>query len=177
MGAGEAELVAAATADFIDSDTLASSNGGETGAPNRLMLDESELRAVSGMNDARYRRLRPWICALPTADLSPINVNTLAPEQNLLVAMLGDATLVPESARAAIVQRPSGGFGSVMNFWNSPAMRGIQVSSEASGQVRVRSSFFTLTATVERGRTQLGRSALLDARTTPVRLVRRGAAS
>jgi general secretion pathway protein K len=177
VGAGEAQAIAAAAADYVDSDALAASSGGETGAPNRLMLDESELRAIPGMTDRRYRLLRPWICALPTSDLSPINVNTLAPEQSLLLAMLGGEMLGPAAARNALARRPADGFGSVVNFWNSPALRGATVPPEASSQVRVRSAFFTLSAAVDRASNSIARRALLDARTTPVRLVRRSGAS
>lgn len=174
VGAGEATNIATSAADYIDSDTLSVSSGGETNAANRPMLDESELRAVPGMTDARYRLLRPWICALPTSDLSAINVNTLLPEQSLLIAMLADNAVGSAQARAALARRSADGFGSVVNFWNSPALRGATVPPEASAQVRVRSSFFNIRVTVDRGGRSISRRALLDARTTPVLLVRRG---
>jgi general secretion pathway protein K len=176
VGAGEARNIAASTVDYIDSDTLALSSGGETGAANRPMLDESELRSVGGMTDARYRLLRPWICALPATDLSAVNVNTLLPEQSLLIAMLADGAIGPAQVRTALAQRPADGFGSVVNFWNSPALRGLPVPPDATAQVRVRTAFFNLTATVDRGTRSVSQRALLDARTTPVLLVRRGGA-
>lgn len=176
VGGGEAANIAGSATDFIDSDALAVTSNGETGAPNRLMLDESELRTVPGMTDARYSLLRPWICALPTSDLSPINVNTLSPEQSLLIAMLAEESIDPTRARAALAQRPANGFGSVMNFWNSPALRGATIPPESSSQVRVRSTFFLLKATVDRGTRSVSERSLLDGRTTPVLLVRRGGA-
>jgi general secretion pathway protein K len=176
VGPGEAAFVSTAAADTIDSDSLSVSSGGEAGAPNRLMIDESELRSVPGMTDARYRLLRPWICALPTTDLSPINVNTLAPEQSLLIAMVAGPSVGPSQARAALAQRPSDGFGSVLNFWKSPAFGGATAVGDASAQIRVRSSFFTVTASVDHAGRSVSQRSLLDARATPVVLVRRGGA-
>ena len=66
---------------------------------NTLFADAGELRAVAGMSPALYRRLRPWLCALPTSDLSPINLNTLSPEQAPLLAMLAPGQLGVERAR------------------------------------------------------------------------------
>ena len=48
---------------------------------NTLFADASELRAVAGVTPEIYRQLRPYLCALPAADMSPINVNTLLPQR------------------------------------------------------------------------------------------------
>ncbi|MGO8609408.1 hypothetical protein ACC848_41335, partial [Rhizobium johnstonii] len=58
-----------------------------------LMTDISELRAVSGVTPEIYTKLRPWLCTLPVAKPSVINVNTLLPEQAPLFAMLLPDTL------------------------------------------------------------------------------------
>jgi hypothetical protein len=91
IDAGQAQAIAGATADWIDSD----SNDGPLGAEdnvyrsmqgaylpaNRKMADVSELRAVRGVTPKIYARLKPWICVLPVTDPVKLNVNTLAPEQ------------------------------------------------------------------------------------------------
>src|SRR3546814_6905391 len=82
-----AASIAAAAADWIDTDDRPLPDGAEDDTyaraaipyrtANRFVADASELRAMRGVTPAIYATLRPWICALPTSDLSPINVNTL----------------------------------------------------------------------------------------------------
>lgn len=173
---GEAQRIAAAATDHIDSDSSPTPGGGEDqGAlsANRLMADPSELRTVPGVDERHYRLLERWICALPAADLSPINVNTLLPEQSPLLAMLDPVNLNLSRARAQLAGRPAAGYGSVLEFWNSAILKGLPVPPAATAQVRVRSSFFRLRARVAAGGLELAEEALIDARTTPARLVQR----
>ncbi|HEX7742754.1 MAG TPA: type II secretion system minor pseudopilin GspK, partial [Sphingobium sp.] len=89
VDARQAQAAAASLGDWIDTDSVPQPGGAEDetyaqGArpyrtANRFMVDPSELRAVNGVSPAIYDLVRPWVCALPTADLSPINVNTLLP--------------------------------------------------------------------------------------------------
>lgn len=177
---GEAARIAASTADYIDSDSNPLPGGSEDGAAgsgalsaNRMMADASELRSVPGVADRHYRLLWPWICALPVADLSPVNVNTLLPEQAPLLAMLVPGRIDLAKARALLATRPVNGFGSVIEFWESPALAGVQPSPEASQQTKVRTSFFRLRARVETAGFDVGETALIDARQAPARIVRR----
>ena len=104
-----ARRVAAATADWIDSDDQTSAQGAEDGAyggsqpayrtGNTLLADPSELRAVAGVTPEIYRELRPYLCALPAADMSPINVNTLLPRDAPLLAMFAPAKARPDRVR------------------------------------------------------------------------------
>src|SRR3546814_12107649 len=89
---GEAQAIAGAAADWIDSD----GNEGRLGAEdnvyrsmqsaylpaNRKMADVSELRAVRGVSPKIYARPKPWVCVLPLADPVKLNVNTLLSEQD-----------------------------------------------------------------------------------------------
>ena len=89
----EAAIISDSIADWIDTDNAPAPNGAEDDSyqgqavpyrtAGRLISDVSEIRAVRGMTPQFYERLRPWLCALPGADLSPINVNTLRPDQSL----------------------------------------------------------------------------------------------
>lgn len=176
---GEAAQIAALATDYIDSDTVALPSGGEDGAhsgglpPNRMMADPSELRGVGKISARSFGLIDRWVCALPTADLSLLNVNTLLPEQSVLLTMLAPAQLDSSRARALLSQRPAAGFGSVIDFWKSPALDGLQLPSEVTSQVQVRTSFFTLRTRVTSGDLELAGTSLIDARRTPVRLVRR----
>jgi general secretion pathway protein K len=178
----DAATVAAALADWIDSDAVPQPGGAEDEyytqyarpyrAANRLMMDASELRAVAGVSPQIYATVRPWICALPVTDLSPINVNTLAPEQAPLVAMLIPGQLTIERARQMLAQRPAGGYGSTVAFWN-PATREDLSPGLAGTQIKLTTRFFRIDIMVELGDAEVTEQALVDAEEQPARLIRR----
>ncbi|MDQ3471986.1 MAG: type II secretion system minor pseudopilin GspK [Pseudomonadota bacterium] len=174
---GEADRIASSAADYIDSDSMPLPAGAEDGSaatpPNAMMADASELRAVAGVTPRHYGMLERWVCALPVAEPAPINVNTLLPEQAPLLAMLAPGILDVSRARAQLSARPADGYGSVLNFWNSPVLSGLDIPAQATQQVKVRSSFFTVRATVNAGDMEVQESALVDARANPARIVRR----
>lgn len=177
IGEGEAVRIAASATDYIDSDSIARPSGSEDSngalSANRMIADPSEIRAVPGVSERHYNLLKPWICTLPVAQLSGINVNTLLPEQAPLLAMLAPGKLDVARARAQIASRPADGYGSVVNFWNSPALAGVTPSPEAGQQVKVRTEFFRLTARAQSGDIEIAETALIDARRAPARIVRR----
>ena len=173
---GEAARIAASASDYIDSDNAPQNLGVEDDGgsipANRMMADPSELRSVAGVTDRHYGLLRAWVCALPTAELSAINVNTLLPEQAPLIAMLMPGQPDASRARAALAQRPAAGFDNTGQFWQSPAFRGADTSL-AGEQVKLKTSFFSLTARVQTSDVEMRERALIDARFTPARVVRR----
>lgn len=179
----EAAAVAASLADWIDSDGEPIPGGAEDDvygrsvapyrAANRPMVDASELRAVAGVTPQIYATLRPWVCALPVTDLSPINVNTLAPEQAPLFAMLIPGQLTIERARQMLAQRPPEGYGSLVKFWALPAMEALTPNAEVTAQTKLTSRFFRVEILVELGDAEVTGQALIDAGATPARLVLR----
>lgn len=180
---GIARQIAEATADFIDSDQAPLPLGAEDAAyaerpiPYRtaggLLVDASELRAIAGITPELYQRLRPWVCALPATDLSPINVNTLTPEQAPLLAMLSIDQPDPARAQAVLARRPADGWDGINAFWNDAGRAGLQTGAEAKNQVQVRSVWFALELAVAIGDIELRERALIDARLLPARTVRR----
>lgn len=180
---GEAQAIAIAAADWIDSDGVPARGGAEDEtymraapayrAANRMMADASELRAVAGVTPALYNLLRPWVCALPTTDLSPLNVNTLLPEQAPLFAMLVPGKLSVDMARALIAQRPENGYGSTVAFWAAPALRGLTPPAQVAQQVRLTTRWFRADISVDLGGTRMRQWALYDTQSRPVKLVRR----
>lgn len=180
---GQAQGIAHAAADWIDSDGVPLPGGAEDESymrldpayrtANRMMADASELRVVSGVTPAIYHLLAPWICALPTTELSPINVNTLLPDQAPLFAMLVPGKVTVEMARGLIAQRPEAGYESTLSFWAAPALRGLTPSSEVAQQVHLTTTWFRTDMRVELGGTDMRQTALFDARKRPVVLVRR----
>ncbi|MEG8042772.1 type II secretion system minor pseudopilin GspK [Sphingomonas sp. LR59] len=177
-----AEQVASGTADWIDSDQDQQAMGAEDGAylgretPYRtagtLMSDPSELRAVVGMTPQIYATLRPWICTLPIAKPSPINVNTLAPEQAPLFAMLYPDTLSVGSAQQMLLRRPPQGYADVGEITKAAALQGA-ANLAPGAEATVLSKWFTLDIDVTLGRTQMQERALIDANRLPAQLVSR----
>jgi len=177
MDANAAHHIAASASDYIDSDSLPQEFGAEDGGaslpPNQMMADPSELRAVAGVTDRQYALLSRWICALPSAELSGINVNTLLPEQAPLVAMLGQGIIDPGRAEAAIAQRPAAGFDDALDFWQLPVLAAIDPPTGAVDQVKVGTSYFVLKARMESSDIDVRETALIDARAKPARVIRR----
>ncbi len=177
--ASSPDAIAAATADWIDSDNAPVEQGFEdTGysgyrPANTLMVDPSELRAVAGVTPAVYARLRPWLCTLPKAEPSRINVNTLMPEQAALFAMLLPDTLSVEGARQMLLRRPPAGFASTAEFWKLPALSAITAAPDAEAQTAVTTKWFTLRVDVTIGGVDLEDHGLIDATRLPARLATR----
>jgi general secretion pathway protein K len=176
----EARQVSASATDWIDSNSDPLPGGAEDGAyaslsvpyrtANTLMADPSELRAVAGMSPALYTRLRPFLCALPVTDLSPLNINTLLSAQAPLLAMLVPGLDVGR-AEAILAARPKNGFESTVKFWEAPGLMG--VSDTAKQQVKMTTRWFGLRLLVELGEAELEEHALIDAKDKPAKLARR----
>jgi general secretion pathway protein K len=185
LGIGEAEARKAAVslADWIDSDVQPQIEGAEDAAyasgetpyrtGNTLLADPSELRAIAGVTPELYEKVRPWVCALPVTDLSPINVNTLTPEQAPLLSMLMPDRLSPDRARALLLARPPGGYESAYAFWRSSALQGQAPGGDVEAQTGVRTRWFTLQLRVLLGDSEVSETALIDAGLPPAKLVRR----
>lgn len=183
VGENDARRIAASLADWIDTDDRALLDGAEDAAyaqrtpayrtGNTFMADPSELRAVAGVTTEIYDRLRPWICALPTSDLSPININSLTPEQAPLIAMLLPQPVGIDRVRSLIASRPAGGWEGVSAFLNAASRADMVFGGEAQNQLQARTRWFALDITVELGVGRVDEQALIDARVLPARVVRR----
>lgn len=174
INAGEAAAIAAAAADWIDSDTVEGPMGAEDAAyrgldpaylpANTLMADVSELKAVRGMTPAYYARLRPLICVLPVAEPVQVNVNSLRPVQANLVAALWAERLTPGQVRSALAARPADGYGSSTRFWQAAPFQGLVPPDDVAGQIVVTPRWLLLTSRVEMGDTGLDVRSLIDVR-------------
>lgn len=170
---GQARTIAASLVDWVDADAAPQPGGAEDAVyasrspayrTGGVMLSEvSELRAVNGVTPEAYRALRPYVCALPTTDLSPINVNTLTPEQAPLLVMLTEGALSLSNARSVIAQRPRDGWSDAGAFWGLSAFRDFTTPPEVYDQVGVDTRYFDLTTEVAFAGARIVRSALLHA--------------
>jgi general secretion pathway protein K len=176
----EARHVSESAADWIDGDREPGARGAEDsiyGAAdppyrtgNTLFAEVSELRAVAGVTPGLYARIRPFLCALPTTDLSPINVNTLLPEQAPLLAMLAPGAIGLGTARTAIAKRPAAGWRSQADFWRVRALGGITPPLDALNQVQLSTRWFSVDLRINHGGAELIETALVDARLRPARI-------
>jgi general secretion pathway protein K len=151
--------LAEALADWIDTDSTRNTQGAEDDTymsarmPYRtagtLLSETSELRAIRGFGPEIYARLRPFVCALPVAALSPMNINMLDPAKPELIAMLMTGNDGKEAARRALLARPPNGWRTVDEFWNQPALRAHLPGDAALGQLSLASRYYTLEAVAD----------------------------
>jgi general secretion pathway protein K len=175
----DARGVAAAAADWVDSDGDAAPAGAEDAAyagfavayrpANTLFAETSELRAVAGVTPALYQLVRPYVCALPTNELSPINVNTLLPRDAPLLAMFAPGRTGLEEARGIISRRPAAGWKEMAEFNRATGPN--ELPLDPSNQLQLNSRWFALDLRIEFNGAELIETALVDARYTPARVV------
>jgi len=138
--------------DWIDTNGVQSADGAEDESYARRepayrtsgawLAEPSELRAMAGYSEEIYQRLRPLVCALPTAEPSRINVNTLTEaDAPLLVMITGGALRLPE-ARRAIAARPAAGYPTVDAFLAHDLFAGIALEPPVRAQLGVRTRYF-----------------------------------
>jgi general secretion pathway protein K len=120
-----------------------------------------------------YARLRPWLCAPPTNDLSPLNINTLGLEQAPLLAMLAPGQLGLQRARQVLAGRPSAGWNNQVEFWRVETMSELNVPLDVQVQPQLKTNWFTLDVRVRLMGSEYRESALVDARLQPSRIVAR----
>lgn len=176
--------LAAALADWIDSDSQPTAGGaedetygGEAGAyrtANTLMADVSELRRVRGFTPEIIERLQPYICVRPTTAPNQFNPNTMTPEQGPLLAMaIGDGELNSETAAQIMRDRPRGGWESVDAFLLHPRLSGLDLNDAGRAQFNVQTRYYLLYANVERDQGVESSVALIESSTTNAWVVRR----
>lgn len=155
----QATALASALVDWIDGDGIASSAGVEddtygllavpyrTGAT--LLAEPSELRAIVGFSELVYQRLRPLVCALPTPDLTRLNINTLRVDQApLIMALMGGALRASEVERL-LATRPEFGFPSVNDFLAADIFAGIALDPAVKNQFVPYTRYFQSETTVQ----------------------------
>jgi general secretion pathway protein K len=179
-----AEAIAESTADWIDTDGNALPAGAEDNAyagkdvpyrpSNTLMTDPSEIRAVAGMTPKIYAVLAPWLCALPIAKPSTINVNTLQPEQASLLAMLYEDHMGLGQARSLLLERPATGYDNFDDYKSRLTHAGINPEgTDATGGIALRTYWFDLKIDIAADGVQLTQTDLLDASRQRAQIVSR----
>ncbi len=156
---GTAASLSEALADWIDSDAARNTQGAEDDSyialkpayrtSGTLLSEASELRAIRGFTPDLYARIRPFVCALPFAALSPMNINLLSPEKPELIAMLLANAVDKETVRRALLARPANGWKTTDDFWKQPSLRNHLPGDAALSQLVLTSRFYTVEAAVD----------------------------
>jgi general secretion pathway protein K len=177
----EARRIAEAAGDWVDADMDRSREGAEDAdylggqaarrVGNTFFAEVSELRALAGMTPEIYARLRPWLCALPVTDLSPININTLSPEQGPLLAMLAPGQISLEAARQAIAQRPAAGVGGDERILELAGAAACACSPRRAASTSAKHALVHARSSCRASGAELNETALVDARIAPARVV------
>jgi len=163
--------LAGALTDWIDSDGVSTDGAeDETYALRKVpyrtagtpLAEPSELRAVAGYTEDVYQRLRPVVCALPTDDLSRININTLTVRQAPLVMMLAGGELRLADVQRLIENRPAGGFASVEAFLALDVFSGLEIDEAARDQFVLRSTYFDIQSVVHYNGAHMAMNALVE---------------
>ncbi len=151
-----AEKLAYNIKDYIDDGTRPNPFGGGDAvyesrdvpyrAARTLMSHRSELRAVIGVTRDVYRKLEPYVCAIPGNNQQVLNVNTIkADHAALLAAMLKNKISVGE-AQSVINQRNADGYDDISDFWATPELSGEAGDQLLKSAFAVKSDYFALDA-------------------------------
>lgn len=121
---------------------------------NREISDVSELRLLLEMDEADYRRLLPFVSALPSGTL--LNVNTASA---MLLSTLSDG-LSPDAALSLIAARGSEGYASPAAFAAQPALAGL--GEQVAQGLAVGSQYFEVFSEVSLGERRVVLRSLLQ---------------
>lgn len=125
---------------------------------SRLLVESSELRDLEGMDAGLYKKIAPFVCALPQT-YQQLNINTLNAQQSVILAAILAPALSVRQARALIEHRPAEGWESVAQFLNQSALAAIDGSVKET--LSVESRYFQLRAEVTFARETLHTRALI----------------
>lgn len=107
----------------------------------QALFSVTELRDIPGISAADYRRLAPYVCALPTG--TPINLNSASP--TVLIALGANPERLPATKDADGQPIPPKNIGSVADFLARPLFAGSNIPPEG---LSVNSQFFLAEITV-----------------------------
>lgn len=156
VGSFEAESMADALSDWLDTDESITGSGGAEDsdyaakefpylAANHYLASIGELRVIEHFSVEVINKLKDYVCVLPGSNLNKVNINTIAQDKpEILVAMLG---ISQNDASQALSAREEEGFKSVDDFFALPELSKAQISADQKQQFAVKSEYFKLKAT------------------------------
>ncbi|MGD2131800.1 MAG: type II secretion system minor pseudopilin GspK [Maricaulaceae bacterium] len=156
---GAAARLANGAADWVDADERARNQGAEDydyafadppyRTANGLFAEVDELRAISGVSEGVFRRVRPYLCARGDAEPARLNVNTLKSEDAPLLTALFEGRLSVDDAQDIIAERPDNGWRNADAFWVLEDVVILAVDESVRSQIGVAATHFELHARVQ----------------------------
>lgn len=155
-----AEQITESVRDWIDTNTeLVSSVGAEDAYYESLspaylpanggMSHASEFRMINGVTAEIYKKVRPYICAIPETEMK-LNINTVSTDQAELLVAIFTPFLSIDDAKTALSDREKDGYSKVSMFLSNPALAGIEVKkSGIESGLTVTSNYFLLDMNAE----------------------------
>ena len=153
--ASEANSLANALADWVDSDSDTRPGGAEDGyyltlkpgyrTANQPMQSPRELAAVMGYSKGLLDALGPIACARPEPEMVRLNINTLQPEQASLLRSTYSQALSVTAAARILENRPETGWSSVDQFEALPDIRTIPEGQKRTDALSTTSNIFLAT--------------------------------
>ncbi len=151
----EAESMADALTDWLDSDSAISSSGGAEDndyaskefpylAANHYLASVNELRVVEHFTPNVIDKIKPYVCVIPATDMHKININTINSEHVELLQALLESTL--DEAQDILSARGEKGFASIDDFYNLPEVVKLKNFNDKKDQFVVDSEYFKLKA-------------------------------
>ncbi|MAD89705.1 MAG: type II secretion system minor pseudopilin GspK [Pseudomonadota bacterium] len=149
------EALADGVYDWLDSDSITFRSGAEEDeymsqrtpylTANNYFASVSELRVIRGFNPLVMEKLLPYVCVIPGSEELKINVNTIQPEQALLISALIEG-LSESDAQSIISSRPEQGYDKVEDFLSEATAQGAQNINQVTDLFTVNSDYFKLRA-------------------------------
>ena len=147
------ETMADSVFDWLDEDSITYRSGAEEDeylsrdfpymTANSLFASTSELRLVKGFNPLVMEKVLPYVCVIPGSTLLSINVNTLIPEQALILSALIES-LSLSGAEAVIGARPQTGFDTIDEFFEQVKQQGGTNTDSVKSLFSIKSEYFKL---------------------------------
>jgi general secretion pathway protein K len=155
--------LAAATRDWIDSDVTPSGPDGVEDLyyqgldiaylpPNGIIAHPSELRIIKDFDKHTYKSILPYVCVLPTTEVSQINVNTIPAERSELLYAALDGKVEQQKVEQLISQRPEKGY-ELQEFWDE--VGSVALKSSLKNRLGNTSRYFQMNAKAEINRTRV----------------------
>ncbi|GAA60846.1 general secretion pathway protein K [Pseudoalteromonas sp. BSi20652] len=147
------EAMADSVFDWLDEDSITYRSGAEEDeylsrkfpymTANSLFASTSELRLVKGFNPLVMEKVLPYVCVIPGSTLLSINVNTVIPEQALILSALIDE-LSLSGAEAVVAARPQTGFDTIDEFFEQVKQQGGTNTDSVKSLFSIKSEYFKL---------------------------------
>jgi general secretion pathway protein K len=162
--------LAAATRDWIDSDVTPSGPDGVEDLyyqgldypylpPNGIIAHPSELRIIKDFDKFTYQSILPYVCVLPSSEVTQINVNTIPAERSALLYAALDGKVDQQKVEQIISQRPEDGY-ELQDFWDQ--VGSVALKSSLKNRLGNTSKYFQMNAKAEINRTRVYMKTLFE---------------